>query len=125
MKYLVLLVSLSFIGMAVFGFAGMASDMEDGHASCIAIALKGNNCPEGQFAFSIFHIEALKTFSIAVFAAMVLFSAVGLFDLFSAVPILPDRLNSPLDFIFEKNYSVRDRRIMRWFSLHEASPHLI
>ena len=112
--------------MAVFGFAGMAFDLSHGHASCIAVAIKGDNCPGlNPFAFSAFHIEALKTFSVAVLAAMILFLAVGLFNLFSAVPILPGHSSNPLSFISEKDYSGRDRRLMRWFSLHEANPHLI
>lgn len=125
MKYLTLLIFLSFIGMAVFGFAGMVFDLSHGHSSCIAIALKGNECPENPFAFSVFHIEALKTFSIAVLAAMAVFLTIGLFNLFSVIPVLPAKPSNSLSFIFEKGFTDRDRRLIRWFSLHENSPSLI
>ena len=126
MKYLTFFISLSFVGMAVFGFAGMASDPAGGHPNCLAVMIKGGNCPElNPFAFSVFHIEALKTFSVAVLAAMALFFAVGLFNLFFVIPILPGQPNNPLSFIFEKDYVGRDKWLMRWLSLHENSPSLI
>jgi hypothetical protein len=69
MKFaLLVLLIISFFGLAVLGFMGMAMAVGHGHSSCIATAIQGRACPEasGTAGFINFHAGAVKFFSTAV-----------------------------------------------------------
>ena len=127
MKYLAILISLGFIGMAVFGFVGMAADLGYGHTSCIAVIVNQTNCPEsaGTLAFSAFHTSALKKFSTAVFTLTFLFLTIGLFAVLAENSIFPGPLFNFAGIIAEEFFVKKPNRLISWLSLHEASPQLI
>ena len=115
---------ISFVGVAVFGFLSMIyGDTHDG--GCIASNRLGALCPlNGTFAFVVFHIDAFKYFSMAVFAATLLILLVGV--IFSVLPWLLDK-DEDDDFVFsirgEKFPTlIKNREVTRWLSLHINSP---
>lgn len=125
MKYLAIFIFLSFIGLAVFGFIGMAPDLERGHANCIAVAINGPaTCPESNefLAFSAFHLSALKKFSNAILTVFVLFLSFWLLASLFADSFFPSP--SFIKFSFpSKDFSFfGSTRLLSWLSLHEASP---
>lgn len=67
-KMTAILIAVSFLGMALFGFSGMHMAQEGpGHAGCAAAVLNGTECPHDNdlFSFVVFHIKAFKSFSVA------------------------------------------------------------
>ena len=68
------LLIISFFGLAVLGFAGMAMAAGHGHSDCIATAVQGAVCPEapGTVGFINFHAGAVRFFSTAVIGASAL-----------------------------------------------------
>ena len=64
-----ILIAFSFIGITLFGFTALGH--ENGHANnsgCIAIAMKGIDCPReiNALAFLDFHFSALRIFYTAI-----------------------------------------------------------
>lgn len=126
MKYLTGFVFIGFIGMAIFGFMGMISDLEHGHESCIAVAVKGIDCPESNpIAFSSFHIGALKTFSAVIFGTAILILATGLLNSLIVDSFLLNPFSNLLGFVFKEDFYNENNQLISWLSLHEASPHLV
>lgn len=127
MKYLAIFIFLSFVGMAIFGFAGMTFDLGHGHASCIAVRANGTACPEsgGIFAFSAFHLSAFKKFSTAVFAAIVLLFAFVMFRVLAVSSVFPAPIFNLSALAFERLPAGRTIQLTHWLSLHENSPALI
>ena len=67
---LILLVIVSFVGIAVFGVFSMGGHGDHGHNGCIATAVQGvQNCPEenNTLSFLNFHLNTFKSFSSATF----------------------------------------------------------
>ena len=79
------LLVISFFGLAVLGFAGMAMAAGHGHSDCIATAVQGAVCPEapGTAGFINFHAGAVRFFSTAVIGASALMFLLLLCALFS------------------------------------------
>lgn len=123
---------ISFIGVAVFGFISMIFD--HGHnGGCIASNRLGALCPlNSAFNFIVFHLDAFKYFSTAVFvfSLILLFAALS----FVAFSILPRPLDKDEDddaFAAIRIYELsRMTRIIKkinfnnWLSLHTNSPAL-
>ena len=118
------LLIISFVGVAVFGFVSMIyGDTHD--SGCIVSNRLGAFCPlNSAFNFVVFHIDAFKYFSTAVFGAVLLILLVGM-----AFSVLPRPLNNDEDddFIFSTGKKLfptfsKIRRIIRWLSLHINSP---
>ncbi|MBI2446485.1 MAG: hypothetical protein HYV51_01535 [Parcubacteria group bacterium] len=121
---------ISFIGVAVFGFVSMIfGDTHNG--GCIASSRLGAFCPlNSVFNFVVFHIDAFKYFSTAifVFSLNLLLSALS-FIIFS---VLPRPLNNEEDedFVFgvqRGKFSVflKNKEIIRWLSLLINSPAFV
>ena len=127
MKYAVIFIFLSFVGMAVFGFSGLSPDSEHGRANCIAMAVNQAACPEsiGIFAFSAFHTSAFKKFSTAVFAALALILICLTVSALSPDSFFKKPIFSAYGFISNSSSFARTGNLLRWLALHEASPHLI
>lgn len=127
MKYLAFFIFLSFVGMAVFGFAGMASDIGEGHANCIAMTVNQTTCPEssGIFAFFTFHASAFKKFSTAAFVALALISICLMVLALSPDSVFKKPVFSAYSLISNSSFFARTDDLLKWFSLHEANPHLI
>lgn len=124
------LLIISFLGVAVFGFLSMIfGDMHSG--GCIASNRLGALCPlNSALAFIVFHIDAFKYFSTAVFVFSLTFLLIALSLV--AFSILPRPLNNDEDddaFVAIRIYELsRMTRIIKkinfnnWLSLHINSP---
>lgn len=129
----VTLLIVSFIGVAVFGFISMIfGDTHNG--GCIASSRLGAFCPlNNAFNFIVFHIDAFKYFSTAifVFSLTLLLTALA----FIAFSVLPRPLNNEED---EDIFSAMQTRVLpriariikkidfnNWLSLHINSPAFI
>lgn len=130
---LAIILTISFIAIALFSFAAMDSAMRD-HKGCVAAVARNAPCPEaGLLEFLIFHLGVFKNFTSAAFE---LFSAVAAYPalilLFSAVLLClfyfgkktvskSDNLDlaAVLKRIFEIPFSSAKERILYWLSLLE------
>ena len=128
---LVPILLLSFVAIAVFGFAMMGPD--DGHMGCIAAMVQGaTGCPKA-FDMVALHLNAFNMFSSAVFGQNVLslVLALNIFLLLLLSALLGNYLIPlPLGGDFRTGYrfepprSTFSIRLNHWFSLHENSPSL-
>lgn len=85
MKYVSAIFLISFIAIAVFGF--MAADYSDHNRCIVAIAQGGALCHDSALDFVVFHLGALKSFSLAIFnfaflAIAIAFLALSIFSAF-------------------------------------------
>lgn len=128
---------LGFFGIAVFGVFAMDFGMnggEHGHDGCIASLAQGGDCPKWQSGLSllIFHLDAFRGFSTAVFSnyfasALALLSillSVAVFGFFAmARQMAPELAANYRHFGFVESPSFRTRQeFMHWLALHENSP---
>lgn len=134
MKYaFITLLIISFIGVAVFGFVSMIfGDTHNG--GCIASSRLGALCPlNNVFNFIVFHIDAFKYFSTAIFVFNLTLLLVALS--FIAFSVLPRPLNNEED---ENFFSAMRTRVLprttrinkkinfsSWLSFHINSPAFI
>lgn len=121
---------ISFLGVAVFGFLSMIYGGEH-NGGCIASNRIGAFCPlNSAFAFVVFHIDAFKYFSnaIFVFGLALLIAALSL----AVLSILPRPLNNDEDD--DNIFRISDgefktfpkiKKIIRWLSLRINSPSFI
>ena len=127
--YLVSALLISFVAIAVFGFAMM--DPDDSHMGCIAAMAQGaTNCP-GAFDMVALHLNAFNMFSSAVFGQNVLSLILALNILlllllsvlfsghFAYLPIGGD---FRARYYFEPPRSAFSTRLTHWLSLHENRP---
>src|SRR3989338_8131201 len=118
---------ISFIGVAVFGFISMIYGADHG-VGWVASRINGTGfCPQNGIMDFVFHLDAFKFFSKAVFGVLLIIFLSGI--IFS---ILPKPLNSDDeedDFIVALNKISGPRarfkaQLNRWLSLHINSPDL-
>lgn len=130
--YFVSTLLLSFVAIAVFGFAMMGPD--DGHMGCIAAMAQGAaGCPPA-FDMVSLHLNAFNMFSSAIFGqnilSIILALNIFLLLLLSAffgnhfVP-LPLGGDFRTRYYFESPHPTFSVRLNRWLSLHENSPSLV
>lgn len=121
---------MSFIGVAVFGFVGMAMDPDHLNQTCLAANVQGAlPCPEsGALAFLNFHLNAFRSFSLAVLVALAVWTAGFVFSLFYETVWSKNRGlgNNPAQRVAQLRHwdappSFLDK-IINWFSLLENSP---
>ncbi len=127
--YLVSALILSFVAIAVFGFAMMGPD--DGHMGCIAAMAQGTTgCPLA-FDMVTLHLNAFNMFSSAVFGQSILYLVLALsaFLLLSLSALFSNRfIPLPLGgdlhagYYFEPLHQTFSARLSHWLSLHENSP---
>lgn len=141
MKHLLTLILLiSFVGIAVFGFTlfthGMdSSENTHGVASsdnnCVTSPIDGTVCPKSIVAMTLHHISSLQTLTTSVvpsisnwllllaFILLILVSVFLLYKnlLFPKLELLPKRLRD-----LEVNLSYSKQKIISWLSLFENSP---
>lgn len=135
MRVLALLLLLCFIGLGVFGYTVMHSDMLHDRVSCIAAIAVGTECVEtGPFAIADFHASAFKIFTLA---AMSGYDSIGVLLLLSSVffitiagfaisfllSLTPPVCLSPRAFRRQHSLAPSLTKLIRWFSLHENSPN--
>jgi len=127
---LTILLIISFVGVAVFGFVSMIfGDTHNG--GCIASNRLGAFCPlNSVFDFVVFHIGAFKYFSTAIFVFSLTLLLVALsFIIFSVLP-RPLNNDEDEDFVFGVQRGkfpvfLKNKEIIRWLSLHIKSPAFI
>ena len=127
--YLVLTLLISFVAVAVFGFAMMGPD--DGHMGCIAAMAQGATACPSAFDMVMLHLNAFNMFSSAVFGQNIL-SLISAFNIFLSLLLfaLFGSHLTPLfisgDFrtrhCFEPPRSTFGIQLNHWLSLHENSP---
>lgn len=120
---------LSFVAIAVFGFAMM--DPNDGHMGCIAAMAQGTaGCPTA-FDMVTLHLNAFNMFSSAVFGQNVLslILALNIFLLLllsvffsNRSAFLPPGGNFRAGYHFEPPRPAFGIQLNHWLSLHENSP---
>ncbi len=118
------LLIISFVGVAVFGFISMIFGV-DHHGGCIASNRLGSLCPlNNPFIFLVFHLDAFKYFSTAVFGAVLLILLAG--TIFSILPKPLSGDEEDDEFIFGcsffKSFYTFKEQFNRWLSLHTNSP---
>lgn len=135
-KILTILLVAVFGGMAVFSVFVMAG-AGHGHVDCIALAINGGYCPErpNVISFALYHLNAFKNFSTAVFSidqsgfAPAIFSLFLLAALFlSSQFFLPNPQLSFTSGVLTNNpepFSYSRRKFYSWHSLHENSPAVL
>ena len=123
----------SFVSMSIFGFLGMDHLGEQGHnnGGCIASTVLNTDCLKMNLLDSaIFHLNASKVFSTAVFneSALNIFLiiAVLFFFFWSKVKLIfsPKLLQQNSLGHIPRDVSLKPRRqkIAHWLTLHENSP---
>lgn len=130
MKYLTsLLLIISFIAIAVFGFAVFDHGMHSSSNDCVASAIDGIVCPTNIVNMALHHISVLQTFSQAsipstasVLLSLLLFAMISFFllrkDLFYLQPVFSLRgYRNP-------TRPHRQQKITSWLALFEHSPAL-
>ena len=127
--YLVTTLLLSFVAIAVFGFAMMGPD--DGHMGCIAAMAQGATACPSAFDMVSLHLNAFNMFSSAVFGqnilSLILALNIFLFLLISVFfsghfAFLPLGGNLRTRHYFELPRPTFGIRLNHWLSLHENSP---
>lgn len=125
------ILTISFLGVAVFGFWLMTNEQMMNHGSCVANSVQGSMCaPTSPFSFAQFHVSAFNNF-FSVFVRNFTVSILVIFILLALSAFL-NILPSAISRIF-KIYSKTERqsgikyqiKTVSWFSLHENSPALI
>ncbi len=131
-RVVTILIVVSFVAISVFGFIGVEF-MTSHHEACIVSTVHGGMCPEASAPLDYinFHMNALKSFSTAVFGyssalgALLLVSILALAAAFKLVaPGFADTNLAIARFGAElaKPSSPLTRRLLRWLSLCENSP---
>lgn len=131
MKYLITLILIvSFVGIAIFGFTFFAHGME-GSDNCITSPIDGTACPTSIASMTLHHISALQTLltsvtpsisNLLLLLAFILLTSVSIFLshknlLFPKLELLRKRLRD-----LEVNLSYSKQKIIFWLSLLENSP---
>ncbi len=127
--YLISALLISFIAIAVFGFAMMGPN--DGHMGCIAAMAQGTTgCPLA-FDMVTLHLNAFNMFSSAIFGQNVLslVLALNIFLLMLVFAFFGSYLMPLLvggdfhaGYNFESSRPTFSARLSYWLSLHENSP---
>ncbi|MBI2042140.1 MAG: hypothetical protein HYT21_00070 [Candidatus Nealsonbacteria bacterium] len=121
------LLLIGFVGTVIFGFISMSHKNDTNH-NCIAATAQSADCPKASnsLSFAVFHLDAFKNFSTAVFGNSVLSAFlffVYLVLLAGFVGLKPPQPN----LFFQRrqsfeSFSLPQGKRTRWLALHENSP---
>jgi uncharacterized membrane protein YhaH (DUF805 family) len=132
MKYLLTLILLiSFVGIAIFGFTLFDHGMDNSDGNCITSPMDRTACPTSIVAMTLHHISSLQALTTSIvssisnwllllaFILLVSVSAFLLYKnlLFPKLELLQKRLRD-----LEVNFSYSKQKIISWLSLLENSP---
>lgn len=124
--------TLSFVGVAVFGTLGMGHQWMEQGGKCIASIVQGVECPNEQnpLTYAAFYLGALKSFSLAVFdttalsallAFLALLFSAGFRALFYKI-FKPPQVVSAL-YRLKRTFSFpQEQSLVSWLAIHENSP---
>lgn len=132
----VIFIISGFIGVAVFGFLAINHNSGHEYLGCIVVTAKGMNCPPkiNSLLSAIFHLDTLKSFSIATFSPNHnYFNSLVLFIFFILligsggafmVGANPQTLaTAKYNYNFAKNHFLPPKQdLAGWLALHENSP---
>lgn len=128
-----IIIAISFVSVAVFGFWLMTHDQMMGHGSCVANTIQGSLCAKmNPFAFAGFHISAFNNF-VSVVIQNLAIAALMVFALTAAIAMTflgmigttpPIGLARWTDYGNRAEF-VHKIRFIFWCSLHENSPSFI
>jgi hypothetical protein len=124
---------ISFVGVALFGYTGMHTGMQNHEGGCIAALARGTDCPkQGNLVdYLAFHLDAFKNFSTATFNDIA--SSLLILSLFVALVTLwalrrrnlaPPKLAYFRLKQFNSFHPPSQDELIGWLSLHENSPAL-
>ncbi len=125
-KYLAIVSIISFIAIAVLGFIAINHNGKLHVLGCIASLKEEAFCPEENvLAFINFHLNVLRSFSIAVFNIL---PALALFFVLSFLSLnLKEKIQNLANYLYFKkrqtNLSFIRLIFMDWLSFHENSPN--
>lgn len=134
------LLALGFIGVVAFGAFAMDFVMKDNghdHDGCIAATVQGRNCPGWQNTLSvlIFHLDAFRGFSTAVFSNYFVNALLWLFGLMSLavfgflagmLPMAPEFAAHYCRMRVAGSSVVQAQSwFAHWLALHENSPSFV
>lgn len=137
MKYLGALLFIVYIGLSVFGIFGMHAMMQNQKGDCIAATFQDKDCPYqvSSIDYLIFHINAYKNFSLAIFSGNILNSLSTVFSLLLLVGLIlfyPFIVRLPRFIISKQKYRYRNsflshqkQKINQWLAMLENSPALV
>lgn len=128
----IILLTMSFVGIAVFGVFGMHTSMQNHSDNCVAVAVQGVDCPKQNniFNFLFFHFNAFKNFLTVIFSEFA-FSSLIFYSLVIGIAIGvlsensgPPRFNSARHELRRLElFSLLARyKFFYWLALHENSP---
>lgn len=130
MKYFApILLILSFVGIAIFGFAIFNHVMHSTNSGCVASTIDWATCPTTLTAMTFHHISALQAFlqillpsTASILLPILLFSVITCFFLRKII------FSPQLTFLFRR-YRISETRlhqqkITSWLALFELSPAL-
>ncbi|HBT81437.1 hypothetical protein A2757_02525 [Candidatus Giovannonibacteria bacterium RIFCSPHIGHO2_01_FULL_48_47] len=115
---------LSFVAVAVFGFAAMNHGNGQDHG-CLAAAAQRIDCPYGvnTLNFISFHLDALKSFSTGLTLVTLILLAIGLWIAPGGFRALTGpNPNSRPRHPYELFSPPLKTELLRWLALHENSP---
>ncbi|MDP3762917.1 MAG: hypothetical protein Q8Q97_02490 [bacterium] len=113
---------LSFVSVAVFGF--LAMEHQAGHDLELCLAKTVQNAPcekSGSLFASTYHARVFKSFSLALLAALAVFTAFLLFMGRSPdrAPAFPGRFPEKISLKFASPLRLEK---LKWLAFHETSP---
>jgi len=130
MRYLTSsLLIISFIGIAVFGFAIFDHSMHNPSSDCVASVIDGVVCPTNILNMALHHISVLQTFSQALIPSTVSILLFSLLLMVISFFILRKDLFYPQPVFSFHRYRNQTRprhqqKITSWLALFEHSPSL-
>ena len=132
MKYLLTLILLiSFVGIAIFGFTLFAHGMEGSDNNCVTSPIDGTSCPTSIVAMTLHHISAIQTLLTSVTPSISNLLLLLAFMLLVSVSVFlsyKNLLSPKLALLRERlrdlatNFSYSKQKIISWLSLFENSP---
>ncbi|MBI2042037.1 MAG: hypothetical protein HYT20_03400 [Candidatus Nealsonbacteria bacterium] len=120
---LIILLVLSFMGIAVFGAFGM--NHGNGHGSgCIGAIANGRECAgENNSLQSInFHLKTFKSFSTAIF---LLIASLTLAANLRVIADIQEVAQNKQFVVIEQRFSLRQQKFTHWLAIHENSPAIL
>lgn len=126
-RYAFVMILMSFVVMAIFGFAGMAGG--HGHQACIASTAQGvARCfsGNGESAADFFHINVYKTFSLAIVSGAVIgviwlvrfYNMTGTMQNTDAETHRGFSPNGRVAFAYVNRYTQFRVTVLNWLALH-------
>ncbi len=123
MKYITVLILISFVGLAVFSVAIFDHRMNGSMDNCIGSQVDNTPCPTNLVASIFHHISVFQTLFNTFIPSLIIFLIFVSFDFWSQ-----DLANPKLKFLYQKPKDFKlikyraKQKFISWLSLFENSP---